>query len=187
MLLFSPLLRNSSNKAYWVSLRYKIVKQDITSKKYRVLSLMFIRNKKFYIQKNEKGQHINKNQYFIDFLHKAGDKCCYLRSDPRRLCDFVFQFDNSRPNCAVTIKEFLEKKCDDDLAGVQFMRPEFVSQISRQLSQKRWKGRPLNMEDMALQSLQSAPSEVFWRNFWNNGSWSSIALVIIKFERYSAF
>lgn len=87
--LFLSFVEKFFQQGLGISQRFRIVNQNIPSKKYRVLS-----------QKNEKGQHVDKNQYFIDFLHKAGHNCCYLRTDPRRLRDFVFQLDNSRPNCA---------------------------------------------------------------------------------------
>lgn len=162
----SPLSKKSSNKS-WVSKdedRPRIVKQGISSKK-TMLSLMFTGNKKFHIQTTGKGQNID-NQYFIEFLRKAGDKWRCLRSDPTRLCDIVLQFDNARPHCAAAVKEFLEKRSVTTIWQAPYSPDlNLCDRWAFNHLKKEMEGHTFDtandVENMALHILKSTPSEVF--------------------------
>lgn len=110
-IFFDPVLPKAGNKA-WVAVGEKrpaVVRDSAMTKRKTLLSVIFTPNKKFHLQATSPSETID-SAYFVNFLHKTGEKWRSLRSDPTRLNQILLQFDNARPHVAKTTKEFLSRR-----------------------------------------------------------------------------
>lgn len=108
---FNPAHPKANNKA-WIcrgESRPTVVRDTAMTTKKTLMSIVFTINKKFHLQATSPKETIDAS-YFINFLHRAGEKWRTLRSDPTRLDEILLQYDNARPHVARDTTAFLKRR-----------------------------------------------------------------------------
>lgn len=88
--------------------RPQVARRKISAKKVMLL-VAFTPNKRFSITAVPPAETVNSDR-IIDFVRHTGDLWRCLRSKPIRLNEVLWQWDNARPHCSRSVKEFLEAR-----------------------------------------------------------------------------
>ena len=74
-----------------------------------LLSVIITANKNIHVQITSRSETIE-SAYFVNFLQPCGTKWRDMRTDPTHLNGLLLQFDNARPQCLATSREFFDKR-----------------------------------------------------------------------------
>lgn len=88
--------------------RPQVVRRNISSKKVMLL-VAFTPSKRFSITAMPPGQNVD-SETIIQFVRHTGDLWRCLRSQPIRLENVLWQWDNARPHSSRVVKEFLQAR-----------------------------------------------------------------------------
>jgi transposase len=85
-----------------------VVRSKLTNKK-TLLLLAFTGDGKISAEKCAPGETINSERY-VAFVRSTGEKWRHVRTNPRKLCDMLWQHDNARPHKSKETQEFFDRR-----------------------------------------------------------------------------
>jgi hypothetical protein len=100
--------RKQQNRAWLTPTqpRPQVIRRTLADKKVMVM-IAFTPNKRFSITAVPPNERINSDK-IIEFVRHTGDLWRCLRSNPMRLSDVLWQWDNARPHSARATRDFME-------------------------------------------------------------------------------